>query len=86
MTDNGPRLSDEAFERLMRVSESVKDEGLGLGLAIVRNIVDEHGARLTIRRRGDDGFSRRRRLTVAVTFDLLDAPSAPKHSQPKDPS
>lgn len=86
VTDNGPRLSDEAFERLMRVSESVKDEGLGLGLAIVRNIVDEHGARLTIRRRGDDGSPDADGLTVAVTFDLLDAPSAPKHSQPKDPS
>lgn len=38
--DNGPRLSDEAFERLTRVSQSVKDEGLGLGLGIVRSLVE----------------------------------------------
>ena len=41
--DNGPRLSDEAFERLTRVSQSVKDEGLGLGLGIVRSLVEENG-------------------------------------------
>lgn len=63
ITDNGPRLSDEAFSRLMTASESVKAEGLGLGLAIVRNIVDEHGATLAIRRRAGDG------LDVSVAFE-----------------
>lgn len=66
VVDNGPRLSDEAFERLKRVSESVKADGLGLGLAIVRNIVDEHGARLALRRMPECG------LEAAVTFDRFE--------------
>ena len=87
VVDNGPRLSDEAFERLKRVSESVKADGLGLGLAIVRNIVDEHGARLSLRRLPECG------LEAAVTFDRFESmesfnPNTTTHDlkNPGDPS
>ena len=65
VTDDGPTLSDEIFAKLLKVSESVKEGGLGLGLAIVRNIVDEHGATLTIERLSERG------LAVTVRFDTL---------------
>ncbi len=65
VTDDGPTLSDEIFAKLLKVSESVKEGGLGLGLAIVRNIVDEHGATLTIERLPERG------LRVTVRFDTL---------------
>lgn len=65
VTDDGPTLSDEIFAKLLKVSESVKEGGLGLGLAIVRNIVDEHGATLTIERLPERG------LAVTVRFDTL---------------
>ena len=35
VSDNGPRLSDEAFEKLSSVLSSSKIDGLGLGLSIV---------------------------------------------------
>lgn len=63
VADNGPPVSDADFEKLKSVSESVKPEGLGLGLAIVRNIVDEHGARFAVERRVSGG------IAVTVTFD-----------------
>lgn len=65
VADNGPALSDEAFARLSRVSASVKPEGLGLGLGIVRNLVEENGGRMEITRRSPHG------LSVEVRFDLV---------------
>lgn len=65
--DNGLRISDEAFERLTRVSQSVKEEGLGLGLGIVRSLVEENGGRIAIARREDLGG---RGLRVELRFDL----------------
>ena len=65
VTDNGPPISDAAFARMMSISDSVKEDGLGLGLAIVRNIVDEHGAKLSVARLTPGG------LSIAVTFDKL---------------
>ena len=82
--DNGPRLSDEAFERLTRVSQSVKDEGLGLGLGIVRSLVEENGGRIAITRREDLSG---RGLRVTLCFDLdaegLKAQSVP-YTDPAD--
>lgn len=77
VTDDGPTLSDEIFAKLLKVSESVKEGGLGLGLAIVRNIVDEHGATLTIERLPERG------LRVTVRFDTLN-PNDPDNEPADD--
>lgn len=64
--DNGPRISDEAFKRLTEISESMKPEGLGLGLAIVRDIADRHGASIRFERREPRG------LLAVVTMDAVE--------------
>ena len=61
---------------MKHVSESVKEDGLGLGLAIVRHIVDEHGAKLEIERRSPHG------LAVRVVFDALEG-DEPIETAPK---
>lgn len=63
--DNGPELSDAGFERLTAGFDSVKPEGLGLGLGIVRGIADSHGATIKFRRRPGGG------VVVNVVFEML---------------
>lgn len=63
VSDNGPKLDDKAFGRLREISDSVKADGLGLGLAIVRDIVDRHSAELAFHRGAECG------LTVRLVMD-----------------
>lgn len=60
--DNGPGLSDDAFENIVSIGESTRPEGLGLGLSIINDLVYAH--------RGDLKFtlSEKKSLIVTVTF------------------
>ncbi len=53
--NTGSTLSDEDFDRLTAMGGSTKSEGLGIGLGIVREIADHHGADLTFKRRDGGG-------------------------------
>jgi two-component system sensor kinase FixL len=44
--DYGVGISDEARERLFEQFFSTKEEGLGMGLAIVRSIIEAHGGKV----------------------------------------
>ena len=51
--DNGPGFSDKVLKRAFEPYVTTKAKGTGLGLAVVKKIADEHGARLRIvNRRG----------------------------------
>ncbi len=63
--NTGQELSEEAFEKLGRTIDSVKPEGLGMGLSIVRGIVDSHGALMHFMRRPGGG------LVVECSFNEL---------------
>ena len=50
VSDNGPGLNDISFARLKTLGDSVKPDGLGIGLSLVRGIVDNHGGTLDFKR------------------------------------
>lgn len=61
--DNGKALTDRELERLTMMMQSVKPEGLGLGLSIVRGIADSHGGELEFKKAEPNG------LVVIFTLD-----------------
>ena len=46
--DNGPGFSDKVLKRAFEPYVTTKSKGTGLGLAVVKKIADEHGARIRI--------------------------------------
>ncbi len=57
VTDNGPAISNEQLEKMGNVGESTKKEGLGLGLAIVRQILEASAGSLRIVKNEITGLS-----------------------------
>ena len=55
--DNGPGFADKVLKRAFEPYVTTKTKGTGLGLAVVKKIADEHGARIRIAnlaKSGDD--------------------------------
>jgi len=52
--DNGPGFSDRVLKRAFEPYVTSKAKGTGLGLAVVKKIADEHGARVRIANLGTD--------------------------------
>lgn len=48
VTDNGPGFGDKVLKRAFEPYVTTKSKGTGLGLAVVKKIADEHGARVRI--------------------------------------
>jgi signal transduction histidine kinase len=46
LRDSGPGLDPKSLDRLFEAFYSTKAEGMGLGLAISRTIIEAHGGRL----------------------------------------
>jgi nitrogen fixation/metabolism regulation signal transduction histidine kinase len=51
VTDNGPGFSTKIFNRAFEPYVTSKAKGTGLGLAVVKKIIDEHGGRIDIKNR-----------------------------------
>lgn len=64
ISDKGRNLSEEEFEKLKVPLTSTKENGMGLGLTIVKTIVEAHQGKICFKRNSDVG------LTVTVSFPL----------------
>ena len=53
--DNGPGFSEKVLKRAFEPYVTTKSKGTGLGLAVVKKIADEHGARVRIANLGAPG-------------------------------
>ena len=76
--DNGPGFSEKVLKRAFEPYVTTKTKGTGLGLAVVKKIADEHGARVRIVNLGDsDGPARAaaastpRGAQVSLSFSKL---------------
>lgn len=57
VSDNGPGADDETLEKLGRPMMSLKESGLGLGLMVVRNILEQNGGRIDFSRSPAGGLA-----------------------------
>ena len=64
VSDNGPGFPARILSRAFEPYVTTKAKGTGLGLATVKKIVDEHGARIDIRNRSKSGRCDRRRADL----------------------
>jgi nitrogen fixation/metabolism regulation signal transduction histidine kinase len=51
IADNGPGFAPRILSRAFEPYVTTKAKGTGLGLAMVKKIIDEHGARIEVRNR-----------------------------------
>ena len=72
--DTGAGVSAAAAERLFEPFFTTKPQGLGMGLAISRSIIEAHRGRIWVERRADGG----RGTTVRFTLPLQPPKAARK--------
>jgi len=57
VADNGPGINDKDMDHLFEPFYTTKKEGLGMGLAISRSIIEGHGGRLWAENNPDNGVT-----------------------------
>ena len=69
--DNGPGFPANILRRAFEPYVTSKRSGTGLGLAMVKKIVDEHGARIEVINRGGSGVEPNAGAVVTIVFRRL---------------
>ncbi|MGM0557849.1 MAG: ATP-binding protein [Myxococcota bacterium] len=65
IVDDGPGIPEDKLEEIMTPFFTTREKGSGLGLALARQIVEQHGGELVIASTEGDGT----RVTVTLPFD-----------------
>ncbi len=72
VSDSGPGVAEKDRERIFQPYISTKDSGMGLGLAVVRSIVENHGGQIVVTD-GPDGGARFE-ITLPIPEALMKQP------------
>ena len=67
--DSGPGFEDQVLKRAFEPYVTTKAKGTGLGLAVVKKIADEHGARVDIANRTVDGAIVGAQVSLSLPVD-----------------
>ena len=81
VSDNGAGFSARILTRAFEPYVTTKAKGTGLGLATVKKIVDEHGARIDIRNRTKAGDGSIAGAQVSILFLELAEDTATQHTK-----
>ncbi|HEY6086557.1 MAG TPA: ATP-binding protein [Burkholderiaceae bacterium] len=80
--DNGPGFADKVLKRAFEPYVTTKSKGTGLGLAVVKKIADEHGARVRIGNRSVANDGSPAGAQVSLSFSNLAAAPSVDPTQP----
>ncbi|MDM4766881.1 ATP-binding protein [Pelomonas sp. SE-A7] len=83
LIDNGPGFADKVLKRAFEPYVTTKTKGTGLGLAVVKKIADEHGARIRLSNVHKDGDEAQ--ATVGAQVSLSFSNLATAAQGPADP-
>ena len=77
VVDNGPGLAPRILSRAFEPYITSKAKGTGLGLAVVKKILDEHDARIELKNREKDGVIRGAK--ISILFNRLATKNRAEH-------
>lgn len=82
VSDNGPPIKDELLEELSSEIESSKPEGLGLGLSIVRMLLESHRAKIFFEKNKPSGLKVIIKFQRVITQSLSESEDAANENNP----
>ena len=71
VTDHGPGFASHILQRALEPYVTTKAKGTGLGLAVVKKIADEHGARLDIANLVEEGVVKGAQVSLSFSVEKL---------------
>ncbi|WP_397534642.1 ATP-binding protein [Roseateles sp.] len=82
VSDNGPGFADKVLKRAFEPYVTTKSKGTGLGLAVVKKIADEHGARVRLSNLHPPGEDATATLGAQVSLSFSKLATAPSPTEP----